>query len=308
MLMRMNPIVRFGLITLLIMGVGLTGYSADPPADYVGSETCKECHEASYTDFAAGRHGTDNDPKTPASRMGCESCHGPGSRHAESEDPSEIINWSSKSAADVRLFNSKCISCHYAGKTALWSGGSHESRGMACTDCHRIHQNKNDNLLIGDLTSTCTDCHKKVKSEVLRMSHHPIKENKIECTDCHNPHGTIADKLINAQTIPSKCYECHAEKRGPHLWPHMPAIEDCLTCHTPHGSSHSPLLKTKMPYLCQRCHSNDGHAGELQARTVGNKGLTVYQASRNRLFYRSCTNCHSRIHGSNHPSGNGLLR
>ncbi|MFC1886512.1 cytochrome c3 family protein [Thermodesulfobacteriota bacterium] len=148
----------------------------------------------------------------------------------------------------------------------------------------------------------------RVKAELVRLSRHPIKEDKMKCSDCHNSHGAIADKLIDAQINNQKCFECHADKRGPNLWDHMPVTENCITCHTPHGSSHSPLLKTKIPYLCQRCHSNDGHAGELWAKKSGQEGLTVYRASRNRLFYRSCVNCHSKIHGSNHPSGGKLLR
>jgi len=38
------------------------------------------------------------------------------------------------------------------------------------------------------------------------------------------------------------------------------------------------------------------------------QGLSAFQALNNRAFYRNCLNCHSQIHGSNHPSGKSLGR
>lgn len=306
--MRIKKISRVCFFLIFLMSWAFWGFADENAPTWVGSETCKECHESSFTDFSLARHGVTKDPKTPASGMGCESCHGPGSIHAESEDPAAIIGLSPKAPGDANKKNNMCISCHFKGKTALWSGSSHESRGLACTDCHQVHNNKNEKLLIANEASTCGNCHKRVRSELLRQSHHPIREEKMTCTDCHNAHGAIADKLVDAQTVNMKCYECHAEKRGPFLWEHMPVTEDCMTCHFPHGASRSPLLKAKMPFLCQRCHSNSGHAGELSGKMAGQEGLTAYQASRNRLLYRSCINCHSQVHGSNHPSGKKLLR
>jgi hypothetical protein len=67
-------------------------------------------------------------------------------------------------------------------------------------------------------------------------------------------------------------------------------------------------LNAKVPYLCQRCHSNAGHASELQALGAWDSGRSVYVALDNRGFYRGCMNCYSSIHGSNHPSGKSLLR
>ncbi|MES0398123.1 MAG: cytochrome c3 family protein, partial [Syntrophobacteria bacterium] len=96
--------------------------------------------------------------------------------------------------------------------------------------------------------------------------------------------------------------------RGPLLWEHPPVVEECLTCHTPHGSPRTPLLKAKMPYLCQRCHSNVGHPSQLQARSSSESGQSVYRVLNNRGFYRACLNCHVQIHGSNHPSGKSLMR
>ena len=58
-------------------------------------------------------------------------------------------------------------------------------------------------------------------------------------------------------TVNETCYTCHAEKRGPFLWEHSPVVDDCTNCHTPHGSTKPALLKARVPWLCQECHSGD---------------------------------------------------
>jgi hypothetical protein len=54
--------------------------------------------------------------------------------------------------------------------------------------------------------------------------------------------------------------------------------------------------------LCQRCHVAMKHPA-----TMYDKDEITTKKS-NRMFGRSCVNCHSNIHGSNHPSGQFLMR
>ena len=102
-------------------------------------------------------------------------------------------------------------------------------------------------------------------------------------------------------TVDESCASCHAEKRGPHLWEHAPVANACITCHDPHGTNNDRLLVAKEPFLCQRCHVASRHPA------------TIYDSAQvangsNRVVGRSCVNCHSQIHGSNHPAGNMFLR
>ena len=73
------------------------------------------------------------------------------------------------------------------------------------------------------------------------------------------------------------------------------------TCHQPHGSHNDKMLTAKLPMLCQRCHMNGGHNNSAYDRSqISNRT--------NRLANKSCVNCHSNIHGSNHPSGKFFVR
>jgi DmsE family decaheme c-type cytochrome len=298
------------LVAFLILVSGVSfGRDAGGGDGYAGMEACKGCHPDQHESFAKTYHAIKADPRTPAAKEGCESCHGPGQAHVSAGGGKGVggINPFSKSTPAWQKSTS-CIGCHTKGKVALWKGSSHEGRGVSCPDCHTLHGGYGKNLAKYKQSDVCSQCHLVVKAQLLKSSHHPIREGKVLCSNCHNPHGTVTEKLISANSVNEKCYECHTEKRGPFLWEHAPATEDCLSCHMPHGSSHDKLLSAKRPYLCQRCHSNSRHPGTLYGRIVGEEGKSVYQVEGNRLFDSSCQNCHSQMHGSNHPSGKALLR
>jgi hypothetical protein len=66
------------------------------------------------------------------------------------------------------------------------------------------------------------------------------------------------------------------------------------------------MLKTRPPFLCQQCHEVQGHpaVGYTPDGLPGGSGTQ----SGAFLLAGSCTNCHSKVHGSNHPSGSKLMR
>jgi DmsE family decaheme c-type cytochrome len=193
--------------------------------------------------------------------------------------------------------NAICLSCHERGDRTYWNGSTHESRGVACTECHTIMRavSRKANLKTPNELQTCFQCHKDRRAQIFRSSHMPVREGKVTCTDCHNPHGTATEAMLRENSVNDTCYKCHAEKRGPFLFEHAPVRENCLSCHDPHGTNNEYLLKISRPRLCAECHGfghNSLVNGPLAVETIA----------------RSCQNCHTAIHGSNSPAGALLQR
>jgi DmsE family decaheme c-type cytochrome len=157
----------------------------------------------------------------------------------------------------------------------------------------------------------CFECHKEQRAQFLRQSRHPVQAQSADfshtglmsCGDCHNPHGSAGEAMLTRSTINDTCYDCHAEKRGPFLWEHAPVREDCTNCHTPHGSNHENLLVARQPWMCQQCHAAQFHPSGV----YDGSGIPPGGADQ-RVLGKQCLNCHSQVHGSNHPSGIRLTR
>ena len=309
MTLRRGVVVSLLLVgsSLLTLAAAQVPATSGTEAKRVGSEACKDCHEERYTEFQSSPHGrAELDPKLVGDEPGCESCHGPGSLHVaaagDKTDPgyATIRTPASMPAADA---NAICAKCHTSSEQFYWAHSSHARKGVACVTCHSIHSPKDPGhskmLSKASTNQLCVTCHKDKQHAIERSAHMPLREGGMSCADCHNPHGSPAPKMIRAATVNDLCYKCHGDKRGPMLWEHAPVRENCLNCHQPHGSNNDKVLASKRPYLCQRCHIATRHPStSYDARDLAG----------NRLFNRSCTNCHSQVHGSNHPSGKYFLR
>ena len=162
----------------------------------------------------------------------------------------------------------------------------------------------------------CFSCHKSERAQTHRISTHPLAAGLMGCSDCHNPHGSTGPALMRKASVNETCWQCHADKRGPFLWEHEPVTESCANCHTPHGSNTAPLLKARLPFLCQACHSGD-HGAQVNSganlqrgavTTAGGALPLANAAARAQLGGRACQACHFQTHGSNHPAGAKLLR
>ncbi len=278
--------------------------SAAQQASYVGQQTCVACHAQENANWAHTVHAKvfELNPRNQLEMQGCEACHGPGSVHVQNPvEPLSIIRFSRRSTLPISEQNGVCLNCHRGGQRIFWASSTHESNDVACADCHNPMANFSLRGLQArtSINETCFQCHKTQRAEFSRRSHMPLLEGRIACVDCHNPHGSTTEPLLKADSVNEVCFTCHAEKRGPFLFEHAPVRENCVNCHTPHGSNHEKLLVTARPLLCQQCHAQSGHPAQLMTRgNMANGPLPDV-----RLLSRSCSNCHSQIHGSNHPSG-----
>ena len=324
------------LITLvvLVVGFGLAGPvdAADPPSDQpteskkpdsIAKEAlardavCTKCHDENDNKpilaYYQTRHGVKADPRTP----GCQTCHGPSEAHVKNPQgtsprplPDTVFSGKAASSADAQT--KVCLTCHKSGARTYWTGSEHQFRDLSCSNCHTVHI-PND-LVLNKFTQpdVCFACHKTQRAQVhLSASRHPILDGKTACSDCHNPHGSSGPKLMVKDTINETCYTCHADKRGPFLWEHSPVVDNCTNCHTPHGSTKPALLKARVPWLCQDCHSGDHGAAVNSGANLPNGNATTIngqlplanQSPRAQTNARACLNCHVLIHGSNHPAG-----
>lgn len=291
--------VLFAFLLVLI-----TQNSVKGDSQYIGSEICKDCHEAQYNKFMKYVHGKKAVPRNPANRDECESCHGPGAQHVEKGGGRgvAIFAFSKKESSTAR--DSKCLECH--GETRdlpFWNLSKHKSMQIACDNCHSIHSAvPGKDYLKAPEPDLCFGCHRNIRTQFNKQSHHPIKEafvgrQVLKCSSCHNPMGTFDVKaMIKADSVNDLCYKCHAEKRGPYAFDHPPVPENCLNCHEMHGSNHSRLLVRKVPLLCQNCHTVSGHPSRPYTNLSSFGGSAT--AQKNKFFARGCLNCHGNIHGS----------
>jgi DmsE family decaheme c-type cytochrome len=258
---------------------------------FVGSayanEKCKECHGDIVAKHAGSLHGK--------AGKNCDACHGGVDAHLASGDKKDIITFGK---GDVKKQNEQCLGCHAKNqKLTFWDNSKHKQEDVACVSCHSIHESDKP---YAKQPEKCFECHKDIKSQANKYSHHPIIEGKVKCSDCHNPHGALGHGSIKAENNNQLCYKCHAEKRGPYVWEHPPVEEDCTKCHTPHGSKTLKLLKDKQPNLCQQCHDWSRHPGTPYGGNADFSGAPGRGG-----IDRSCNNCHNAIHGSNAPGTNG---
>ena len=279
-------------------------------ATYVGEQVCLECHENAGEHYANTLHAKTfrQNPRGMVEEQVCEACHGPGSRHAEETwNKDLIIGYTRNWGTPVATQNARCLSCHSGGQRLYWKASTHDLNQVACSDCHNpmVSESASGALRNESISETCYNCHPQQRADFQKRSHMPLPEGKMSCADCHNPHGSPTRPLLKADSVNEVCYECHAEKRGPFLWEHAPVRENCANCHKPHGSNHDKLLVTARPFLCQQCHNASiGHPGVLynNSQTAASALLPGGLQSA-RVIGRACQNCHTQIHGSNHPAG-----
>ena len=293
-------------------------------AKRIGSAECFECHEEEdLSRLMRSPHGPLLRASAP-SAAGCENCHGPGAKHADSTEPDDIVNPTDFRQFRPEQFAALCLTCHEAER-AYWPLSDHARAGITCADCHRkafplphraagADENGDDeeseeengaatlaasnsarpaplavsvrHAKIGR-SGVCLSCHPAKEAEFRLQFHHPLFEGRVACGDCHNPHGA-PPKTRFWRVGNTGCLGCHARQRGPFVWEHQAMDEGCLTCHRPHGSVNQRLLSRPSNHLCLRCHfqSNFPRLGRINHRFLLQGGA-------------QCLDCHLQIHGSN---------
>jgi len=290
-------------------------------ADYVGTDNClAACHEHDELkhDFDASTMGAQLKKESGLPLVDCESCHGPGSLAIDGltkklvEENAKLgkkTECAYKTLIDLKELPSPaqsliCLKCHTANATFNlhnWDSSTHSLGDVSCFDCHDVHHSPDLKVSPIHTSQVCFACHQAAMVEFALPNHHPLKEGRVFCTDCHDPHGGFSNMLLRKDSVKETCVQCHPEKGGPFAFEHAEVAEDCLNCHSPHGSVNNNLLTAREPFLCLQCHV--GHT--INTSAAGNPASA---AESRRAFYSRCSDCHSRIHGTDLPSPSGKGR
>ncbi len=282
------------LLLLLSIPVFLAAQGSGQ-GEKAGDETCAGCHDEVVANFASTVHGT----YAKTEGYLCESCHGPGARHAEEGDPELIYNPATDYMATTE---NTCLSCHQGGQFESATASAHHEVANGCSDCHKVHSNRKM-LLKKTGSALCLDCHQEIGAKFLLTSHHPVREGLMECQSCHEVHGAEAKHAFD-DSGRELCVSCHTEQEGPFIYEHQPVNEDCGICHDPHGAIADNLLVQNEPALCMSCHpmhfhtSLAGFDGNFTNPLHEERGGLSTKDGFKKSMLTKCTQCHIAVHGS----------
>jgi len=223
-------------------------------------------NKVNWYERCAGCHTTGYDRQTGTfteTSIGCEHCHGPGAKHADTTKRDDILNPASASEA-VRIY--VCAQCHSRGQTVAGSL-PYAADFVPGADLSKTFTF--DKPVPGKVTDMYWDngAAKQHHSQFneLRQSKH--FENGVVCFDCHQVHRfrdiespsqktrlmAFTDRFMTRKRSQYICLSCHdADSLG---YQHFVTSKDGKTLdqHT----HHPPAINTEgvtRSLLCSDCH------------------------------------------------------
>jgi len=251
----------------LVAGLGITGLAAllldscsttpaevavpleIPGAHYVGNRACLDCHKEIVREFPASPHARVHfTGAAMAGETGCESCHGPGSKHIEAGGSAQFI-------INPGHDPTSCFQCHMdvQGEFNLPQHHPVIEGHMNCVQCHDPHGGDilkpKGGLAMARQNESCAQCHRD-QTRPFVFEHEALREG---CAVCHNPHGSINQKML-LESDANLCLRCHAQVQtvsgafiiGNTDHSQFLQVGTCWTagCHTAiHGSNVDPRLR-----------------------------------------------------------------
>jgi len=225
---------------------------------------CASCHvtgpkvqmsvagtDTSWTNSWVGRVAGDSALTDQNIRVGCESCHGPGSEHVASPSKDNIIapsTWSmTKQSTDLKL--DLCGSCHYRAKS---KGGEFNYPYMEDQSAHYVPGAPMKDYIKDMFTgmNTWPDrvtsyAHHQSGQDYLRSKMYQAHVFKNGCWDCHAVHSQTAlpyqlKKDFYSLKPGEGCMACHEEKGRTEViagrtynkhTKHPQSMSQCVNCH-----------------------------------------------------------------------------
>jgi DmsE family decaheme c-type cytochrome len=280
---RVKRYLIFGAVLILI-GIGASGQAED--ADREASETCAVCHDTVAADLEMTVHSPNR-----ANSPSCITCHGEGLEHMDNDGDPTLIK-SGRGAEGAAT----CLECHGRVQTMFSNRSAHADTNVHCDSCHNVHptETKEPFQLVRSANELCASCHPSADASFRKPFGHNLDLGGLQCVSCHNPHGGQGENSLKVdRSGEGPCVSCHAELRGPFVYPHVTGFTGtCMSCHEPHGATNPmALTRHRVDQLCLECHSVIG------GDTLGSQTPSFHDLRSPR--FQNCTSCHVTIHGSN---------
>jgi hypothetical protein len=279
------------------------------PARQTVDYQCNGCHT---TAFNAAK---DAQGKYVFSRMeggvGCEACHGPGSRHVQAGGHGMIV---SPAKLGTLQREQLCGQCHFRvtskqdkdfafplgfrvgmtdlqDRAELWSYSTRPANFWPNEDSRKNRQQYHDTMRSAHLASgvNCSSCHLDHATEHLAGSLKKPRDQ--QCVNCHAAQKALYEGSPHAQKGVT-CVDCHMAKMGNRAGATQKTPKDPIdvTAHTMRPVLPMDAAAYKMRSSCEGCHKDAALAGtgskmeEARALVLGKLGeakaaLNVSKAS-----------------------------
>lgn len=238
---------------LALLPAGQTG------ATNVGSDACRTCHNAGKSRDGAGEEIFSQWHETvhAAKGVGCESCHGPGSKHVAGPSKETILNGIAATSPKV------CGQCHgpitaqyeasghahvvesAATNTASMRNGSGGVPGARCMACHNgaLRTLVTEKGIDPGTTATLSDERLKAISDAAVAGTGGVVPHSASCVTCHNPHKKTGNLAWGGS---------EAQLR------HPVDNDSIVPIDINSNSAATPITWTEYDQVCAQCHNGRG--------------------------------------------------
>jgi predicted CXXCH cytochrome family protein len=259
--------------------------SHQDPLHWTGSfqnwnSRCAACHS---TELVKGYSQQDDRYQTRWKELnvGCEACHGPGSRHLAWANGQRSLD-NSGLATRVGALWQPVVGARPAAAQAAQTRTTLSGQLNACGGCHSrrgelgqpdITADFFDNFTLSPLVEGLYFADGQMHEEVYEVGsflQSRMHQNHVSCTNCHEPHSSRLRVTGNGLCL--QCHEAPKFQSRDHFF-HTPdsAGAQCVNCHMPERTymgvdsrrDHSfripdPIasLRFGVPNACTQCHTD----------------------------------------------------